>query len=235
MLIRSLLYYLLFSINLLIFSVVFLPLFVLPQSIGLKVLKVWAVISQKILNVFCKINYEVRGYDKIPHGKVLIASKHQSTWETINFLHITDIPPIMILKKELLFIPFFGLYALKFGNIAINRKIGLSSIKYMVKKAQKSLTNGRHILIFPEGTRREIDAEPNYKRGILALYKNLKIPCVPVALNSGLYWPRNKINKIPGKIIVEFLDPIPPGLSDSEFMEVLSQKIEIRSRELIDV
>jgi len=235
MLTRSLLYYLLFSINLLIFSVVFLPLFVLPQSIGLKVLKVWAITSQKILNIFCKINYEVRGYDKIPHGKVLIASKHQSTWETINFLHITDIPPIMILKKELLFIPFFGLYALKFGNIAINRKIGLSSIKYMVKKAKKSLTNGRHILIFPEGTRRDIDAEPNYKRGILALYKNLKIPCVPVALNSGLYWPRNKINKSPGKIIVEFLDPIPPGLSDNEFMEVLSQKIEIRSRELIDV
>ncbi|MEL0184747.1 MAG: lysophospholipid acyltransferase family protein [Hyphomicrobiales bacterium] len=234
MLIRSLLYYLLFSINLLTFSLVFLPLFILPQSIGLKVLKIWAITSQKILNILCKINYEVRGYDKIPQEKVLIASKHQSTWETINFLHITDIPPIMILKKELLLIPFFGLYALKFGNIAINRKIGVSSLKSMVKKARKSLTNGRHILIFPEGTRRAIDADPNYKRGILALYKNLGIPCVPVALNSGLSWPKNKIIKNPGKIIVEFLDPIPPGLNDKEFMETLSQKIENRSKELID-
>jgi 1-acyl-sn-glycerol-3-phosphate acyltransferase len=234
MLIRSLLYYLLFSINLLTFSLVFLPLFILPQSIGLKVLKIWAITSQKILNILCKINYEVRGYDKIPQEKVLIASKHQSTWETINFLHIIDIPPIMILKKELLFIPFFGLYALKFGNIAINRKIGVSSLKSMVKKARKSLTNGRHILIFPEGTRRAIDADPNYKRGILALYKNLGIPCVPVALNSGLSWPKNKIIKNPGKIIVEFLDPIPPGLNDKEFMETLSQKIENRSKELID-
>jgi len=181
----------------------------------------------------CEVDFEVYGQEYIPKERALIASKHQSTWETINFLHILDQPPVMILKKELLFIPFFGQYALKFGNIAINRKAGVSAIKDMVKKAKKSRDQNRSILIFPEGTRSAINSDPEYKRGILALYKNLKIPCVPVALNSGLFWPKNKLMKKPGKISVEFLKPIEPGLEDDEFMRQLQTRIEDTTNILI--
>ena len=224
--IRALIYYIVFSLNLLIFSIIFLPLFFLPRSMGLLVLTFWARVSQSILFYLCEVDFEVYGREYIPKERALIASKHQSTWETINFLHILDQPPVMILKKELLFIPFFGQYALKFGNIAINRKAGVSAIKDMVKKAKKSRDQNRSILIFPEGTRSAINSDPEYKRGILALYKNLKIPCVPVALNSGLFWPKNKFMKNPGKISVEFLKPIEPGLSDDDFMRQLQTRIE---------
>ena len=224
--IRSSIYYIIFSLNLLIFSIIFLPLFFLPRSMGLLVLTFWARVSQSILFYLCEVDFEVYGQEYIPKERALIASKHQSTWETINFLHILDQPPVMILKKELLFIPFFGQYALKFGNIAINRKAGVSAIKDMVKKAKKSRDQNRSILIFPEGTRSAINSDPEYKRGILALYKNLKIPCVPVALNSGLFWPKNKFMKNPGKISVEFLKPIEPGLSDDDFMRQLQTRIE---------
>ena len=193
---------------------------------GLLVLTFWARVSQSILFYLCEVDFEVYGQEYIPKERALIASKHQSTWETINFLHILDQPPVMILKKELLIIPFFGQYALKFGNIAINRKAGVSAIKDMVKKAKKSRDQNRSILIFPEGTRSAINSDPEYKRGILALYKNLKIPCVPVALNSGLFWPKNKLMKKPGKISVEFLKPIEPGLEDDEFMRQLQTRIE---------
>ena len=231
--IRSLIYYIIFSLNLLIFSIIFLPLFFLPRSMGLLVLTFWARVSQGILFYLCEVDFEVYGQEYIPKKRALIASKHQSTWETINFLHILDQPPVMILKKELLFIPFFGQYALKFGNIAINRKAGVSAIKDMVKKAKKSRDQNRSILIFPEGTRSAINSDPEYKRGILALYKNLKIPCVPVALNSGLFWPKNKLMKKPGKISVEFLKPIEPGLEDDEFMRQLQTRIEDTTNILI--
>ncbi len=231
--IRSLIYYIIFSLNLLIFSFIFLPLFILPRSMGLLVLTFWARVSQSILFYLCEVDFEVYGQEYIPKKRALIASKHQSTWETINFLHILDQPPVMILKKELLFIPFFGQYALKFGNIAINRKAGVSAIKDMVKKAKKSRDQNRSILIFPEGTRSAINSDPEYKRGILALYKNLKIPCVPVALNSGLFWPKNKLMKKPGKISVEFLKPIEPGLEDDEFMRQLQTRIEDTTNILI--
>lgn len=231
--ISGVIYYIIFSLNLLIFSIIFLPLFFLPRSIGLMILRFWARVSQSILYYLCEIDFEIYGEEFIPKGKALIASKHQSTWETINFLHILDQPPIMILKKELLFIPFFGQYAIKFGNIAINRKAGISAIKDMVRKARKSKDQNRSILIFPEGTRSAINSDPEYKRGILALYKNLEIPCVPVALNSGLFWPKDKLKKQPGKILVEFLSPIQPGLSDDDFMRLLQTRIEDATNRLI--
>ena len=101
------------------------------------------------------------------------------------------------------------------------------------KKAKKSKDQKRSILIFPEGTRSVINSDPEYKRGILALYKNLKIPCVPVALNSGLFWPKNKLKKKPGKILVEFLKPIEPGLGDDDFMVQLETRIEEATNRLV--
>jgi 1-acyl-sn-glycerol-3-phosphate acyltransferase len=232
MLIRSIIYYFVFTINLVLFCLICLPLFVLPQRIGLKLLKIWAKSSQDILLYICKIDFEVRGAKNIANHKVLIASKHQSTWETINYLHILE-DPIMILKKELILIPFFGLYALKFGNIAIKRSSGSKALKELIQKTKKTKNNKRPIIIFPEGTRQKPSNPKDYKRGVFALYKNLNIPCVPVALNSGVYWPKNKLKKIPGRIIIEFLDPIDPGLSSSIFMSELENRIENATNKLI--
>lgn len=232
MFLRSIIYYFLFILNLVLFCLACLPLFVLSQRIGLRLLKIWAKSSQYILFSICKIDFEVRGIKNIPINKALIASKHQSTWETINYLHILE-DPIMILKKELVLIPFFGLYALKFGNIAINRSSGSKAIKELIQKTKKTKKNKRPIIIFPEGTRKIPLNATAYKRGVFALYKNLNIPCVPVALNSGIYWPKNKLKKIPGKIIIEFLEPINPGLESSKFMSELENRIENATTELI--
>ena len=212
-----------------------LPLFMMPRWVGLKILKIWAKVSQKILLYVFSIDYEIIGIENIPKGKVIIASKHQSAWETINFIHILENMPIMILKKELLLIPFFGIYAMKFGNIAIDRRVGVSALKMMVERAKSTMGNNRPILIFPEGTRQDIHSKANYKRGIVYLYKNLGIPCVPVALNSGKYWPRNTIKKNPGKITVEFLKSIEPGLDDGDFMKKLQTSIENSTDKLLEL
>jgi 1-acyl-sn-glycerol-3-phosphate acyltransferase len=232
MLIRSIIYYFLFIVNLVLFCIICLPLFILPQKTGLKLLKLWAKSSQYILLYTCKIDFEVRGKENIPNHKALIASKHQSTWETINYLHILE-DPIMILKKELILIPFFGLYAIKFGNIAIKRSSGSKALKELIQRTKRIKKNKRPIIIFPEGTRQKPSNAADYKRGVFALYKNLNIPCIPVALNSGIYWPKNQLRKIPGKIIIEFLDPIDPGLTSSKFMSELESRIENATKKLV--
>src|ERR671913_135071 len=127
----------------------------------------------------------------------------------------------------------FGGLAARAGMVPVDRGAGSSALADMNERAREEAARGRHIVIFPEGTRRPPGAEPAYKFGIAHLYGNLDIPCVPIALNSGLYWPRRRFIRRPGTILVEILDPIPPGLPRKEFMDELQTRLEAASARLL--
>ena len=163
---------------------------------------------------------EVRGRENIPQGPCLVASKHQSAWETFALIPIFR-DPALLMKRELFFIPFHGWFSRKFEMIPVDRDKGPSALRRMLREAKKRIDDGREIIIFPEGTRRPPGAPPDYKTGIMLLYDALGVPCLPVALNSGLFWPRRSVIRRPGTIVVEILPPIPPGLPREEFLRRL--------------
>ena len=184
------------------------------------------------LKLICGIRYEVRGREHLPRGGALIASKHQSMFETLAFWSILDDPAI-ILKKELAYLPFFGWYAMKLKNIKVDRSAGAKALRNMLKQASQRAEEGRQVVIFPQGTRLEPGEREDYKPGVVGLYKAMKTPCVPVALNSGLYWPPHGFVRKPGVIIVQFLPAIEPGLSKDAFMAELQTRIETASDALL--
>jgi 1-acyl-sn-glycerol-3-phosphate acyltransferase len=194
--------------------------------------KLWARSSLWLLRVIAGTKIEVRGREKIPAGGFLVASKHQSLWETFALVPLFD-DPAFILKRELMWIPFFGWYAWKGGSVPVNRKAGSQALIQMTARAREEATHGRQIVIFPEGTRRPPGAPPAYKFGVAHLYQNLGVACLPIALNSGLYWPRRRFIRRPGTIRVEILDPIPSGLPRDVFFQTLQQGIEGASDRLL--
>jgi 1-acyl-sn-glycerol-3-phosphate acyltransferase len=141
--------------------------------------------------------------------------------------------PTFILKRELRWIPLFGWFTIRGRMIPVDRGGGVAAIAAMIERARKELADGRQIVIFPEGTRRAAGAEPRYKLGIAGLYAALNVPCLPIALNSGLFWPRRTMTRVPGTIIAEMLDPIPPGLGKEQFFARLQHDIETATARLV--
>ncbi|HEX2528471.1 MAG TPA: lysophospholipid acyltransferase family protein [Geminicoccus sp.] len=178
------------------------------------------------------IRHEVRGLQHLPAEPVIIASKHQSAWETLTFHTIVHELSVG-LKYELTRIPVFGHYLVKSGCIRIDRGAAAKALKSLVDGAERAMAAGRHVMIFPEGTRRSPGAPPDYKPGVAALYKQLGRPCVPVALNSGAFWGRRSFAKRPGTIVIEFLEPIPAGLARAAFMRTLEERIETATARLV--
>lgn len=196
--------------------------------------KLWSYSLILLLKVICGITYEIRGKEHIPKNQsVIIAAKHQSMWETV-IMHLIVNRPAYIFKKELLKIPFYGWYLNFMSGIAVDRDGGSKSLKNIVKNAKKYIKNKQNIIIFPQGTRTKIDAtieDYPYQSGLLGLYNFLKIPVIPTALNSGLYWSKN--HKKSGKIIIEFLPVIESGLNKDKFINLLQERIETKSKELL--
>jgi 1-acyl-sn-glycerol-3-phosphate acyltransferase len=232
-LIRSIIFNVLFYLNLLLQIVAALPTLVMPRRAILAVAKFWARTNLWLLRVICGISVELRGVEKIPRRAVIIACKHQSTWETFALVPLLD-DPCYIMKRELMWIPFFGWYAWKAGMIAVDRSGGSQALSEMNAAARRELARNRQIVIFPEGTRRAPGAEPRYKHGVAHLYLEAGVSCVPIALNSGLFWPRRSLFRYPGTIHVEVLDPIPQGLSKVAFFELLQREIESATANLLN-
>ena len=230
--IRSAVFNILFYLNLLVLLIAALPTLVMPRWGILAVARFWARINLWLLRVVAGTKVEFRGREKIPPGGLLVASKHQSMWETFALLLILP-DPAYIMKRELMWIPFFGWYTWKAGMIAVDRGKGSQALAEMNASARQEAARGRQIIIFPEGTRRPPGAEPRYKYGIVHLYAELGIPCLPIALNSGLFWPRRSIRRYPGTIRVEVLDPIPPGLGKEAFFERLQREVEAATARLV--
>ena len=232
LLIRSLLFNALFYANLTVHMVVALPTFFLPSRVLLACIRSYARTSLWLLRIVCGIKVEWRGAENIPRGACIIACKHQSAWETFALYAVLR-DPAYILKRELMWIPLFGWYTWKAGLIPVNREAGLAALSRMTARARLELARARQIVIFPEGTRRPPGAEPAYKPGIAYLYSKADVACVPLALNSGLYWPRRSFMRIPGTIVAEVLDPIAPGLTRAAFFDVLQSRLEEASARLL--
>lgn len=229
---RSAVFNVLFYLNLFVHFVIAIPTVAMPRQAILKLATFWGLTNNWLLRVVCGINVEYRGLDKVPRGALLIASKHQSLWETFALLWLFS-DPAFILKRELLWVPFFGWYAWKARMIPVNRGRRGHALADMTARACVELGHGRQIVIFPEGTRRAPGAEPSYKFGIAHLYSETGMACLPIALNSGLFWPRRSFMRYPGTIVAEVLDPIPPGLSKTEFADRLQDAIETATARLI--
>lgn len=230
--IRSFVFNVLFYLNLLLYFIIAIPTLVMPRMAIVKLAMSWGRSNNRLLRLVCGIKVEYRGLEKIPHGALLVASKHQSLWETFALLQLFS-DPAFILKRELQWIPFFGWYAMKASMIPVDRGRRGQALADMTERARVELARGRQIVIFPEGTRRAPGAEPNYKFGIAHLYGETGIACLPIALNSGLFWPRRSFMRYPGTIVAEILDPIVPGLSKDAFAARLQQDVETASARLI--
>jgi 1-acyl-sn-glycerol-3-phosphate acyltransferase len=232
-LVRSFVFNVLFYLNTLIFLIIALPTFVMPYRAILRVAQAWARVNLVLLRYVAGIDYEIRGREKIPDGAIIVAAKHQSAWETFALLPLFD-NPTFILKRELQWIPIFGWLTIKGRMVPVDRSKGSQALIAMAERARIELADRRQLIIFPEGTRRPAGAEPRYKYGVAHLYVAEGVPCVPVALNSGLFWPRRSMRQIPGKILVEILDPIPPGLGKEDFFHRLQDTIEAATARLLD-
>src|SRR6266566_6303745 len=214
---RSLLFNLLFYFVLVVLIIIAIPTLAMPLPALLTVAGWWAQSSIFLMRVICNIRVEFRGAEKIPQGPLIVASKHQSMWETFALLPRFE-RPLFILKRELTWVPVFGLFLIKADMIAVNRRAGGRSLIRMTRRAGEAVRRGRQLIIFPEGTRTPVGAPPRYKAGVGQVYVDGGVACLPVALNSGLFWPRRTFMRYPGTLVVEFLDPLPPGLSRKEFI-----------------
>lgn len=232
LIVRSLLFNVAFYANLILWLILLVPGFLVPRRVFMEGVKLWARSSLWLLRVIAGTKVEVRGREKIPSGGALVAAKHQSLWETFALVPLFD-DPTFILKRELMWIPLFGWYTWKADCIPVNRKAGSQALVQMTAKAKDEARHGRQILIFPEGTRRPAGAPPAYKYGVAHLYQNLGFPCIPIALNSGLYWPRRRFIRRPGTIILEVLDPIQPGMPREDFFKLMQDRIEEASDRLL--
>src|SRR5437764_9868022 len=230
---RSLVYNVLFYLVLVFWMLVGIPTYAMPRWGIMNIAKYWARSSIWLLRAICGIKVEYRGLEKIPEGPLIVASKHQSMWETFALLQFFD-QPLYILKRELKWIPFFGWYLIKTNMIGVDRGAGGRSLVEMARRAGEEVRRGRQLIIFPEGTRTAVDAPPRYKTGVGQVYVDCGVTCLPVALNSGLFWPRRTFMRYPGTIVVEFLDPLPPGLSRDPLLAEVSTGIEEATNRLVE-
>ena len=231
-LVRSIAFNLLFYLNTLIYLIIALPTFFMPYRAIIAVARAWGRANLVLLRLVAGIDVEVRGREKIPKGAIIVASKHQSAWETFALLPLFD-NPVFIVKRELLWLPIFGWLMVKGRMVPVDRSAGSQALVAMTERARIELADNRQLIIFPEGTRRPAGAEPRYKYGVAHLYVAEGVPCLPVALNSGLFWPRRSILRLPGTVVVEILDPIAPGDDKDVFFKRLQNAIETATACLI--
>lgn len=231
-LIRSLLYAVWFYLTMAIIGLVAMPVAIFSRDFAMHVVRFFSHTQAFGLWLICGISTEVRGREHLPKGGAgLIAMKHQSTYDTLApFTFVEN--PAYILKKELVKAPVFGIYASRIG-IPIDRAGGAKTMRLMLAAAKASVASGQQIIIFPEGTRQLPDTPADIKPGIVLLYNELKVPCVPVALNTGLCWQGSGFLRKSGRIVFDVLPPIPPGLKREAFTQALKDALDPATERLV--
>ena len=209
-----------------------LPLLFMPRKTAAWAVRTWSRLVIAGLKIIVGVQVEVRGREHLPPGPCLIAAKHQGMFDIIPpFDYLPD--PCLVMKRELMMIPVFGWFCAKLDMIVINRAAASKALRAMVHDAKDALDEGRQIIIFPEGTRKAPGAAPDYKPGIAALYRELNIPCTPLATNSGMIWPAHGFIRYPGTVVFQILPPIQAGLKRATFMALLEDKVEEASARLL--
>ncbi|HLG87843.1 MAG TPA: 1-acyl-sn-glycerol-3-phosphate acyltransferase [Alphaproteobacteria bacterium] len=204
----------------------------LPRKSTLEVAFVWlrsvAWLERNVLG----LDYRVIGRDNLPkHGSFIVAAKHQSTYETMKFHPLLGDPAI-VMKRELMRLPIWGWFARRAGMIPIDRSAGRFAIEEMLAAARAAIAEERPIVIFPQGTRVAAGHRRRYKMGAAVLYAELGLPIVPMALDSGLFWPKHG-RKRGGTVTFSFLQPIAPGLSQEQALAILEQRLEAETDRLL--
>jgi 1-acyl-sn-glycerol-3-phosphate acyltransferase len=228
---RSLLFNVAFNLWTALALILGLPALLLPYRATYWFGRQWVRVALWLLKHLVGLDHRVVGLAHARRGPAIYAVKHQSSWDTLVFALLLH-HPAYVVKRELLFLPLFGLYLLSAGMIPVDRSGRAAALKRMLAAAKHRRDQGRDLLIFPEGTRVAPGAHRPYHPGVAALYGQLDLPVVPVALNSGLFWGRRSFNKRPGTITLEFLPAIPPGLPRRAFMAELEKRLEGASRRL---
>lgn len=174
---------------------------VLPIMPRMRFIGLWAKFISMWLRITCKINYRVDGLEHLPNSPVVVLSKHQSAWETIVFQNILP-PHTWALKREALWIPFFGWGLAATKPIAINRRKRYKALDQLIAQGVERLAEGRWVVIFPEGSRMTPGQQGSYSPGGAMLAIKAGVPIIPIAQNAGVYWGRRKFKKYPGTISV---------------------------------
>ena len=231
-LVRSLTFTVAYYLYSTLVALLMIPMFLAPRAWVTRVLTWYGAGTTLLLRVICGIRVEVRGRENLPKGAALIAAKHQCVFDIFgSFAFLPD--ACFVAKKELMVIPFLGWYAIKGGMIVVDRDGHATALRKLVADARDRFKDARQLVIFAEGTRKAPGAEPDYKPGIAALYRDLNMPVIPMALNTGVHWPAHGVMRYPGTIVFEFLPAIPPGLKRGEFMREMETRIETASNALI--
>jgi len=178
----------------------------------LAVVRSWVELHQQLAKSLLGIRSRVEG--KIPDGPHLIAVKHESMFETTEMVRLANLP-VIVMKKELADIPFFGWMTRRYGVIAVERSAGAKALRTLVAEGEKALASGRSVIIYPEGTRVRVGDSPPLKSGFTALYRALGLPVVPVAVDTGRLWGRGLVHR-PGTVTFKIGEAIPPGLKRDE-------------------
>jgi 1-acyl-sn-glycerol-3-phosphate acyltransferase len=229
---RSLVFVLVFYVWSTLCGLAMTPLLWGPRRWMLKAMAIWGAVVIALLRAICDIRVEFRGREHLPVGKALVAAKHQCMFDTMGPLTVFP-DACYVMKKELLRIPFYGWFCLKAGMVEIDRQGGSGALRKLIVDARARLLASRQLVIFPEGTRTPPGANSPYQPGVAGLYRDLGLPCTPMATNSGAHWPPHGLLRRPGVIVYEFLEPIPPGLHRGAFMRELEHRIETASTRLL--
>jgi 1-acyl-sn-glycerol-3-phosphate acyltransferase len=198
-----------------LFAVISLLTFPFRPLIRYRVISTWSRLMVDAARVFCGIDYRVIGAENIPREPCIILAKHQSAWETLAFQVIFP-PQVWVVKRELLWIPFFGWGLAMLSPIAIDRRAGARALRQTLEQGRDRLRQGFCIVIFPEGTRIAPGARGTYHPGGAWLAVKTAVPVLPVAHNAGEFWRRNAFLKHPGLITISIGAPIAPGDSDAD-------------------
>lgn len=232
-LIRSLAFNAVYYLTSTVMIVAALPLFLFsPKRAGRQVVRAWARVGIYLLRKIVGARLVVRGLDNIPEGGGVIAAKHQSMFETFALYTILD-RPTFVMKRELTRIPLWGWYARRVGMIMVSRDEGTRAIRALAVDVENAVKRGEQVVIFPEGTRRPPGSQTKYRGGVAHLYRKSSVSIVPLALNSGLFWPRGSFCRYPGTIVIAFLPAIAPGLRSQDLMDKLETEIEAASTRLL--
>ena len=228
--IRSVIYLMVFLTWTLLVAVLGLPMLTTREG-ALSATRFWAHGVRLMARWIVGIRLEIKGQNHLPKGPCIIASQHQSAFETYMLFLLFNYP-VFILKDSLQSIPLIGWYIRRGGLIAIDRNAGASAMRRVLRAADTAIARGETILIFPEGTRTLSGQRQDYKPGIVALYQHCDAPLVPMALNSGHYWGKTRLKKIPGTIVFEFLPVMEKGLDRDTFLKNLRSVIEAAATDL---